>query len=176
MTPEKPANYHVRIPHALFDALISRQFTPSEKSIVDAIIRFQLGFGLMHRSFLRQRDFEFLGLGGSTISEALTSLQQKQVVYNDNDFFQLLPAEQWEVEDRAGYDDAEYQGLITKHIVKQRNFGNSKSAPLAQAVNNGFLSNQSKQSNKSNPCNKKTVTEVEEALTIPPESSLNNNA
>lgn len=122
MANPQPTDAHIRIAHSIAEAIMTRDFTKRQRSILDLILRLSWGCGKKTAIIPKLMDFQTVGIAKSKIRCELEWLvNAKVIVWNreTNTYSFQKDFEQWAVSLVPGYDRKRLDELLHINLSSQ---------------------------------------------------------
>ena len=122
MANPQPSDAHIRLAHSITEAIMTRDFTKRQRSILDLILRLSWGCGKKTAIIPKQMDFQTVGIARSKIHNELEWLVNAKVIEwnrETNTYSFQKDFDQWAVSLVPGYDRKRYDNLLHINLSSQ---------------------------------------------------------
>ena len=157
--PQK-TDAHLRIAHSITEAIMMRNFSKRQRSILDLILRLSWGCAKRSAVIPKQKDFKIVGIAETKIKSELEWLINANVIEcykNTNEYGFLKDFDKWAVSLVPEYDKKRFNELLHINLTSQngnlfpekgRNFPKNREVVLNVNTDEMLASGQSKESIK----------------------------
>lgn len=138
----QPTDAHIRIAHSISEAIMMRNFSKRQRSILDLILRLSWGCGQKVAIIPRQKDFEIVGVDESKIKNELDWLVSANVLFwnrETNEFAFLKDFERWAVSLVPSYNRFRFEELLHVNLTSQNGKFLAKAATKETFQKSKFL-------------------------------------
>lgn len=122
MASPQPTDAHIRIAHSITEAIMMRDFSKRQRSILDLILRLSWGCGKKTAIIPRQKDFQVVGIAESKVRSELEWLVDAEVIEWNKDmniFSFKKDFDKWAVSLVPRYNRKRFDELLHINLTSQ---------------------------------------------------------